>query len=100
MATYPDMEHLMLERLLLARTLGGDHDAFVVLGSMHWEQLYAVARDLSSSDEDALELTQGAFQQARNELSAIFSQAVISHLRVSIPCEGRHRTTARGYARI
>jgi RNA polymerase sigma-70 factor, ECF subfamily len=65
------MEQLMLERLLLARTLGGDHDAFSVLGSMHWEQVYAVARDLSSSDEDALELTQGAFQEARNELSAI-----------------------------
>lgn|GEM_PF-3392461 len=70
-ATHPDQAQAMLERLFLQRTLQGEDDAFVVLGSMYSEQVYAIARNLSSSDEDALELTQGAFRRAREELSAI-----------------------------
>jgi RNA polymerase sigma-70 factor (ECF subfamily) len=38
---------------------------------MHSQQVYAIARKLSSSDESALELTQNAFQQAWKELTAI-----------------------------
>jgi RNA polymerase sigma-70 factor, ECF subfamily len=71
MATYPDQTQLISERLLLPRALAGDHDAFILLGSMHSQQVYAIARNLSSSDGSALELTQNAFQQAWKGLSAI-----------------------------
>jgi RNA polymerase sigma-70 factor, ECF subfamily len=71
MATYPDQTQLSPEPLFLQRALAGDYDAFVLLGSMHSQQMYAIARNLSSSDGDALELTQSAFQQAWKELSAI-----------------------------
>jgi RNA polymerase sigma-70 factor (ECF subfamily) len=71
MATYPDQTQLISERLLLPRARAGDYDAFVLLGSMHSQQVYAIARKLSSSDGSALELTQNAFQQAWKELTAI-----------------------------
>lgn len=71
MATYPEQMQLVPERLLFQRALAGDYDAFVLLGSMHSQQVYAIARNLSSSDGSALELTQSAFQQAWKELSAI-----------------------------
>jgi RNA polymerase sigma-70 factor (ECF subfamily) len=74
MTSNPDLAQVMLERLFLRRALKGDQDAFVVLGSMHSEQVYAIARNLSSNDEDALELTQGAFRKASRELSAIPAQ--------------------------
>jgi DNA-directed RNA polymerase specialized sigma24 family protein len=71
MATYPDQTQLISERLLLPRARAGDYDAFVLLGSMHSQQVYAIARNLSSSEGSALELTQNAFQQAWKELTAI-----------------------------
>lgn len=71
MATYPDQTQLISERLLLPRARAGDYDGFVLLGSMHSQQVYTIARNLSSSDGSALELTQNAFQQAWKELTAI-----------------------------
>ena len=46
----------LLEHLLLRRALQGDDKAFVALASMHSAAVYATARNLSSSDLEAVEL--------------------------------------------
>ncbi len=71
MATYPAGIDLTLERVFLRQALAGRDDAFVLLGSMYSEQVYAIARNLCSTDGEALELTRNAFQRAREELSWI-----------------------------
>ena len=74
MATYPDRIELTLERIYLQQALAGEDDAFVLLGSMHSEQVYAIARNLCSGDDQALELTRSAFERARKELTGIPDQ--------------------------
>ncbi len=74
MTTYPDRIELTLERIFLQQALAGQDDAFVLLGSMYSEQVYAIARNLCSGDNEALELTRSAFERARKELTGIPDQ--------------------------
>jgi DNA-directed RNA polymerase specialized sigma24 family protein len=69
METYPATIDFTLERVFFRQALAGRDDAFVLLGSMYSEQVYAIARNLCSTDDEALELTRNAFQRAREELS-------------------------------
>src|SRR5216683_280664 len=99
MATYPAGIDLTLERVFLRQALAGRDDAFVLLGSMYSEQVYAIARNLCSTDGEALELTRNAFQRARAELDP--SSAVVSDFRVSIPCQrGSQAAAIQGSAGV
>jgi RNA polymerase sigma-70 factor, ECF subfamily len=71
MAANSDHADAMLGLLLLRHAVQGDEQAFVALASMHCEEVYQTARNLSASDVEALELTQGAFQAAWNQISAM-----------------------------
>jgi len=64
MASKRDPAQIILEWLLLRRAVQGDSEAFVSLVCTHSDDVYAIARNLSASDTEAFELTQGAFQFA------------------------------------
>jgi RNA polymerase sigma-70 factor, ECF subfamily len=59
-----DEAQVLLEQLLLRRAEQGDHKAFVALGSIHLETIYAIARNLSGTDAEALDLAEAALQIA------------------------------------
>ncbi len=71
MATDLDQAQVVLEQRLVRRAARGDQNAFVTLASTQSDLVYAIARNLSSSDAEALDLTQAAFQEAWNELHAM-----------------------------
>jgi DNA-directed RNA polymerase specialized sigma24 family protein len=60
-----------LEPLFLRPAIEGDKEAFVALASIHAAAVYATARNLCSSDLDAIELTEDAFQSARDQIRAM-----------------------------
>jgi len=59
-----DDAQVLLERFLLRRAEQGDRRALVALGSIHLETIYAIARNLSGTDAEALDLTEAALQIA------------------------------------
>ena len=71
MAIDSDHADAMLEHLFLRRAMQGDNEAFVALASMHATSVYSAARNLCSSDLEAIELTEGAFQSARDGIRAM-----------------------------
>ena len=71
MATDLDQAQVVLEQRLVRHAARGDQEAFVTLASTHSGLVYAIARNLSSSNAEALDLTRAAFEEARNELRAM-----------------------------
>ena len=68
MPSNPARRHVIVERALLRRALQGDDEAFVSLALTNCEQVYAIARNLSVSQADAVDLMRSAFQLAWNRL--------------------------------
>ena len=71
MATNSDQADPMLEQLFLRRAMQGDEHAFVALASMHCGKVYLTARNLCSSDVEALELIERALQSAWDQIGAM-----------------------------
>src|SRR5690242_12183742 len=66
-----DVAQAMVDDLLLTQAARGDREAFVALASMHAPRVFGIARNLSSSNAEALELAQGALQRAWDEIAAL-----------------------------
>jgi RNA polymerase sigma-70 factor, ECF subfamily len=59
-----DEAQVLLEQFLLRRAEQGNQRALAALGSIHLERLYAIARNLSGTDAEALDLTEAALRIA------------------------------------
>lgn len=70
-AAKPDDADTLLEHLFLRHAMQGDKEAFIALASMHAAAVYATARNLCSSDLEAIELTENALQSARDRIRAM-----------------------------
>ncbi len=70
-AAKPDDADALLEHLFLRHAMQGDKEAFIALASMHAAAVYATARNLCSSDLEAIELTENALQSARDRIRAM-----------------------------
>ena len=71
MAPSFDEGEVMLEQVLLRRAAQCDHKAFAALGSMHVETVYLIARNLSGTEAEALELAEAALQLAWESIGEI-----------------------------
>jgi RNA polymerase sigma-70 factor, ECF subfamily len=67
----PDDADPTLEQGFLRRALQDDREAFRALASMNYAGVYAIARNLCSSDLEALEVTQAAFRTAWNQIDSM-----------------------------
>jgi RNA polymerase sigma factor (sigma-70 family) len=71
MAANSDDLDATLEPLFLRPAMEGNKEAFVALASIHAAAVYATARSLCSSDLEAIELTEDAFQSAWDQIRAM-----------------------------
>jgi len=71
MASTPEDAQVDLEELFLQRAAQGSRWAFVALSSMHFEKLFSIARNLSSSEPEAVELAEAALQRAWDRIRAL-----------------------------
>ncbi len=71
MTTRPDDAQVIFENAVVRRATTGDADAFVTLGSLHAQKLYSIARNLSSSEAEAMELMQQALQEAYDQIARL-----------------------------
>ena len=74
MASDENLDQPALERVFLSRATRRDERAFAALASIHSDEVYSIARNLCSSDAEALELTEKGLQRAWSQMSTIAAE--------------------------